>query len=150
MGGSGKSRPRVDDSFAISLISAYVSIASILTVYHMFALQSWSQRCDSAASNATVIAKNTASDDVLRLHADETCRRAARSFPAVQLLLVLAVLTYVTVLTILSASHIHEASHVYTLFPMLAFDVVVVVATSAAVLTSNKEIKSARRSLMPG
>lgn len=129
--------------FAISLIAGYIAIAAILTVYHLFALQSWSGRCEQAASTAEVVAKNTVSADIARLHAKADCEVARRSFPGFQLALVLGVLGFVTGLTADVAGRIHAAGDLLTLSPVLALDAVVVFATVATYRTARKSISDA-------
>lgn len=135
--------PPMDDGFAISLTAGYIAIVAILTVYHLFALQSWWQRCEQAASTAEVIARNTPTEDIQRLHAKAACEVARRGFPGFQLALVLAVLGFVTALTADVAGKIHEAGDLLTLSPVLALDSVVVFATLATVRAATRSIRDA-------
>jgi len=127
-------------SLAVSLIAAYVSAASVLAVYHLFALQYWVERCRQAESAATIVAETTTSDDLTRVTAREGCEAALQSYPWWQILGIIASLSAVALLGWNVSTLIGKISRLYTAVPLLLLDGVVVLSTLGATLRTRRAI----------
>ena len=122
----------MDVSLATSLIGAYIATCSILAIYHLFAVQSWIQRCEAANSAAATVIATTMSNDLSRLRARMECEAVFRSYPWLQLIVVICSLGYISVLAQSIANDIKGLSAAYTVGPIYTLDAVVLFATIAS------------------
>jgi hypothetical protein len=119
----------VGPDLRVGLAGVYVSGASVLVVYHMFALQGWIQRCEVALAEGRLIQEGTTTDDLGRLRARSNCRAVQRSYPWVQLSAVTAALGYVTYLTIHVSRGIADLDAADLAGPIVVFDGLILLTT---------------------
>jgi len=132
---------------SVSLLAAYISIVSILAVYHMFALQSWVESCGTAEATADVVIATTTSDDLARLRSKASCEAALRRYPWSQIFGVLTVLALISALGISVALDVRTISFLYTGGPVCAVLAIVVFATVASTWRTRRSIHRVLREL---
>ena len=122
----------MDTNVGAALVSMYVSGASVLVVYHMFALQGWIQKCETALSEAKGTLAVTTTQDIERLRAERACIAVQKSYPWVQLVAVAGSLAYVTYLTCRVTSRIDDLNAIYLAGPIVVFDGLLALTTVGA------------------
>lgn len=73
---------------ALTAIGTNVASISVIIVYHLFAIQSWSGRVESLRDEAVRLSLRSMPGDVSRRDAEQRARRLRRDFPWGQILLI--------------------------------------------------------------
>jgi hypothetical protein len=128
---------------AATFIGVDATIASVLTVYQLFALQTWVERCHAAESRARRVAETTPSGDLERVRAVGDCRRALAGYPRWQMAAIMLMLASLTVLGVAIIANIPGWARAFALVPVCLLTAVAGFSTIAASVGTRRRLQEA-------
>jgi hypothetical protein len=130
-------------SIAVTLVGTYATAASVLSVFELFALESWVGHCRAAERRARETAEATASVDLARIRARSECERALGEYPSWQILATLLALAGLTALGLALWGDVAHWARAYAVLPLLILSLVVFFVTVASTITTRHAVRHA-------
>lgn len=124
---------------ALALVASYFTVASVLVVYHLFALQTWSQRVDLAITEGHG-ALLTPVHSLQRSIAASKCKHTLEGYPRVEVCSLSCALIFLVVLTLCAATYVSDVPLIYVAGPALLLLLVVCGSSLAAWLRMAKAV----------
>ena len=128
---------------AATFIGVHATIASVLTVYQLFALQTWVDSCHTAESRARHVAESTPTGDLERVRATGDCMRALASYPRWQMSAIILMLASLTALGVTIVDEVPEWARAYALVPVCLLTGVAVFSTIAVWIGTRRRLRHA-------
>jgi hypothetical protein len=132
-------------ALAATFIGVDATIASVLTVYQLFALQSWVDRCRAAETRARNVAESTASGSLARVRAKVDCERALDDYPYWQMAGIVLMLATLTILGVAVVREVPHWARAYALVPLCLLTTVVMLSTIATKVRTCRGVRDAIR-----
>lgn len=111
----------VSQSDVIALLSAIYSVASIVVVFQMFALQSWFEKVQNLDDLSFNLEQTTIIGALERIELMYRIKSHRRALPVIQLAGLSSALVLVSILAAALAPRIKELSLIFTLGPLAIF-----------------------------
>lgn len=131
---------------ALSLVASYFTVASVLVVYHLFALQTWSQRVELAIIEGQG-ALLTPVHSLQRSVAASKCKYVLGGYPRVEVIGLSCALMFLAVLTLCAATYVSDVPLIYVAGPALLLVGVVCGSSLAAWLRMGKAVAEVSQDL---
>ncbi len=133
---------------ALTAIGTNVASISVIIVYHLFAIQSWTERVESLRDEAVRLSLRSLPGDVTRRDAEQRARRLRHDFPWGQILLIgVAFLALALVSGYVAGTSIGVPVLVTTALPMGVLLAVYAASTAIAYERGKRVLADAHRYL---
>jgi hypothetical protein len=120
-----------------------LTAASVIIVYHLFALQTWLERVERVNEEAIVVEREAGPKDVRRSDIDQRLRRVVKEFPIVQLGIVATAVFVICALSLIAATR-GTLPLLFSATPIVALVLVLVASTFATWLRGRRIVCEAR------
>jgi hypothetical protein len=130
-----------------SLLGYLYSALSVITVYHLFALQMWLGRTIDISAEGYAVEAETTVGAMRRAFIKQRCRGIKRQFPWIQVVLLLAAMTAISWLAASATNQLSGTTQRNMLAPMAVLDSVMTISTIATWLRGMQVIRAVERIL---